>query len=164
MYDKYKDTEKRREYMKEWQRAHLEEHREANRRWRESHPDHDKSEEYKVKNRERARQFRETHPGMVKTPKQMEHWRGYQQGRIAERTAYVNEYKVAHGCQVCGYNANPVAMDFHHTGEKVKIVAVLKHGTMEKLMAEISKCEVLCANCHRILHHPVIDAPIPEVV
>jgi hypothetical protein len=52
---------------------------------------------------------------------------------------------------MCG-EANPVVLEFHHVrGRKHDAVASLVRGhewwTVE---AEIAKCEVLCANCHRI--------------
>ena len=44
-------------------------------------------------------------------------------------------------------------MDFDHVrGTKVTILAKLRSGraSLSKIEAEIAKCEVVCANCHRI--------------
>lgn len=68
------------------------------------------------------------------------------------RRRHINRYKVLKGCQHCGYNDNPVALDFHHSGDKVGGVAGMLTHTRKKLFTEIRKCTVLCANCHRVEH------------
>ena len=32
----------------------------------------------------------------------------------------VNDFKVKKGCVMCGYNENPIALDFHHFNKKMK--------------------------------------------
>jgi hypothetical protein len=59
-------------------------------------------------------------------------------------------YLIAHPCVDCG-EADPVVLDFDHVrGEKsenlVRLIAA--HGR-KKILDEIEKCEVRCANCHR---------------
>ena len=65
----------------------------------------------------------------------------------------VLDFLYAHPCQHCG-EANPVVLDFHHaTGEKkVGCISTLirKGFGKTKITAEMNKCSVLCANCHRI--------------
>lgn len=44
-------------------------------------------------------------------------------------------------------------MDFDHVRGKKKFdigKAVLLQVTMKELLAEIAKCEIVCANCHRV--------------
>ena len=55
-------------------------------------------------------------------------------------------------CTDCGVRYPYYVMDFDHVdGEKVMLVSQLvNRGSVSKLMAEIAKCEVVCANCHRI--------------
>lgn len=68
---------------------------------------------------------------------------------------WFNEYKSTLKCSKCGFS-HPAALDFHHTNplEKEGDVARLKTMTNKKrIMEEISKCIVLCANCHRIHHY-----------
>jgi hypothetical protein len=68
--------------------------------------------------------------------------------------AFVAEYKSAHPCVRCGED-DPACLDFHHTlGTKEAAVAhAASHGwSQTKTLAEIAKCIVLCANCHRKLH------------
>ena len=77
--------------------------------------------------------------------------REYNKNRAADRRAMVDDMKVAAGCADCGYNENPVALDFDHVrGEKIGAIGNLVRGRLDKLMAEIKKCEVVCSNCHRI--------------
>jgi hypothetical protein len=74
-----------------------------------------------------------------------------QRTRSAARRAYVDQIKVERGCADCGYNANPIALDFDHVrGDKVCDVSKAKLRSMALLVDEIAKCEVVCANCHRI--------------
>ena len=56
------------------------------------------------------------------------------------------------GCADCGYNAHPAALDFDHLPGTVKRFSIgqQKHRCKEELEAEIAKCELVCANCHRI--------------
>jgi hypothetical protein len=63
----------------------------------------------------------------------------------------INAIKVARGCSVCGYNEHPAALDFNHVrGEKLFNVSQDTKTAWSKVLEEIAKCDVLCANCHRI--------------
>ena len=67
--------------------------------------------------------------------------------------ARIDEIKLAFGCTDCGFNLHPAALDFDHLPgfEKSDTVATLVGaGKLELALAEIEKCEVVCANCHRI--------------
>lgn len=71
--------------------------------------------------------------------------------RKMEQTAQINALKVAAGCTDCGYNAHPAALEFDHIlGGKQANVSALIGYTWVRIQAEIAKCEVVCANCHRI--------------
>ena len=66
----------------------------------------------------------------------------------------VNEARSS-GCVVCGYNKCNEALDFHHVDSSTKdksISDLLCSGSIDALKEEISKCVVLCANCHREHH------------
>lgn len=68
-----------------------------------------------------------------------------------ERSDFLSAYKLERGCIDCGYRAHAEALDFDHvTGEKLVQVSWIKRASMKRLMAEIAKCEVVCANCHRV--------------
>lgn len=74
--------------------------------------------------------------------------------RITERAAFVDAYKLARGCADCGYHDHPAALDFDHLPGTVKTYAIAeirnRWTSPEKLATELAKCEVVCANCHRI--------------
>jgi hypothetical protein len=56
-------------------------------------------------------------------------------------------------CAICGGTFLPCAMDFHHRDRtsKTQTVAAYRY-ISKKFIAEIAKCDLLCANCHRIEH------------
>jgi hypothetical protein len=70
------------------------------------------------------------------------------------RRDYVDAIKLANGCTDCGLKIpHPEIYDFDHLPQFAKtanVAELLRKGTMDDLMAEIAKCEVVCANCHRI--------------
>lgn len=53
-------------------------------------------------------------------------------------------------CADCGIKYPPYVMTFHHRDPRTKInnVANMVSEGIERLLAEIAKCDVLCANCH----------------
>lgn len=63
---------------------------------------------------------------------------------------WVGELKMEKGCAHCGYAEHPAALHFHHRNpeEKCGSVTKLLTGAKQKLLDEIAKCDVLCANCH----------------
>ena len=65
------------------------------------------------------------------------------------------KYKKILKCEICGYNKCFEALDFHHKNEQEKefgIAQSLNKCGKEKILEEIKKCQVLCANCHREVH------------
>ena len=71
---------------------------------------------------------------------------------ITRNKDYVNEIKLRLGCKDCVYNKSPYALDFDHLSDKVgNISRMLQQSiSLKALDKEIAKCEVVCANCHRI--------------
>ena len=67
------------------------------------------------------------------------------------RQTLLAEIKLARGCVDCGYNTHPDALDFDHIDPAAKSFTI-SHASvsLERLMLEVAKCEVRCANCHRI--------------
>ena len=62
------------------------------------------------------------------------------------------EYFKEHHCVKCGEN-NPIVLDFDHRDEKEKkygISNMITSYNWVTILTEIQKCDVLCANCHRI--------------
>lgn len=56
-------------------------------------------------------------------------------------------------CQRCGYSGNPKVFDFHHRDPTQKDIAIAScNRSWETIRLELDKCDLLCANCHRIEH------------
>ncbi len=66
----------------------------------------------------------------------------------------VEKIKKNLSCSSCG-ESRYWLLDFHHTDPSKKEIRVsaMKSYKKEKILEEIDKCEVLCANCHRDLHY-----------
>lgn len=67
---------------------------------------------------------------------------------------FLKQYLSEHPCVDCGYS-DIRALDFDHVrGVKLSEVTTMAAGafSLEKIKNEIAKCEVRCANCHRIRH------------
>jgi hypothetical protein len=66
-----------------------------------------------------------------------------------ERTACLVEYFLEHPCRDSG-ETDPMVLEFDHLRDKsFNIGAALPHRNWASVLAEIEKCEVVCANCHR---------------
>lgn len=68
---------------------------------------------------------------------------------------YVNAIKAKRGCADCGATPDdPSELHFHHADPSTKVASVadLLPRTRTTLDAEIAKCVVLCADCHRARH------------
>lgn len=80
-----------------------------------------------------------------------------QRERALKRKLELIEYKGGK-CECCGYDKNYAALDFHHIHPEEKEFQVdsrhLANTNMDKLKEEADKCVLLCANCHREIHHP----------
>jgi len=64
---------------------------------------------------------------------------------------YVDQVK-SRPCADCGGHFPPFIMDFDHVrGEKAADISRLRgaRASRARLEAELAKCEVVCANCHR---------------
>ena len=70
------------------------------------------------------------------------------------------------GCVSCDED-DPACLDFHHTDtdrKEMTVSSMISYGySKERLLGEIGKCEILCANCHRKRHHTIPDRPRREV-
>jgi L-lysine 2,3-aminomutase len=72
--------------------------------------------------------------------------------QVKRNNAAVLAYLENHPCVDCG-EADPIVLEFDHGDGGGKVAAVcfgIQHGwSIAKLMTEIAKCDVRCANCHR---------------
>ena len=75
-------------------------------------------------------------------------------------------YKGGH-CQICGYDRCPEALEFHHTTDGGKDFGISQSGytrSWQRVKAELDKCVLLCANCHREVHAGILQLPREIVV
>lgn len=64
---------------------------------------------------------------------------------------YILNYFKTHHCVGCG-EADPLVLEFDHLDRENKLGdmgLMVAHSSIKTLETEISKCRVLCANCHR---------------
>lgn len=72
--------------------------------------------------------------------------------RVAvEIRLWLADYLLAHPCVDCG-ERDPIVLEFDHVRgfKKASIADMLTRGfSLQAIEAELAKCEVRCANCHR---------------
>ncbi|WXX09704.1 HNH endonuclease [Mycobacterium phage MS810] len=77
--------------------------------------------------------------------------RGSADAAKAACRSYVTEYLSQHPCVDCG-EGDPIVLEFDHVrGEKLgNLSEMINRGaSLKRIVAEIEKCDVRCANCHR---------------
>ena len=75
--------------------------------------------------------------------------------RYREGMKLIDSHKVKSGCERCGMKDIRV-LDFHHKngrGDNEVTVSRLAVSSVKRILEELEKCQVLCANCHRIAHY-----------
>ena len=87
------------------------------------------------------------------TNKELEH---YNKQEYKRKLA---EIKEASGCVDCGIG-NHIILDFDHLRDKKYNISRMIHDGFPwaAIKKEIAKCEVVCANCHRIRTHKRLTA------
>ena len=68
-----------------------------------------------------------------------------------DKKKFIQDYKMERGCEICGYNDIPQALELDHidrTKKKTKMAAMHHYG-WNTIFDELENCRVLCANCHR---------------
>lgn len=99
--------------------------------------------------------------------------RKYRQNHKHVERAYRKNYRQKHArinkeylikllggkCSRCGLEDSCLAVyDFHHRDPNEKEIGIARfiarHRSLDKIKKEISKCDLVCANCHRRIHHP----------
>ena len=103
---------------------------------------------YKDKNKQK--EYQQKHHQRTKKKKRK------QQNQLKDkRQHFVLEEMQRRGgkCAKCGFS-DIRALDWHHLdpNEKVNSISemIRDRVSMDKLQAELDKCELICANCHRI--------------
>jgi hypothetical protein len=100
--------------------------------------------EERIRHRQRVRKWQAANPEKV---------RASQAAYRAKARDLARSHKTA--CIRCG-ETHPACLDFHHRDPGVKEGTisrlVSKNVKLDRVQAEIEKCDVLCANCHRKFH------------
>ncbi len=63
---------------------------------------------------------------------------------------YIWDYLIKHSCVDCG-ESDPVVLEFDHISNKIINISEMARDkyALSKIIEEIAKCEIRCANCHR---------------
>lgn len=84
-------------------------------------------------------------------------WRINNQSRGIERKLLLIDL-LGGSCNKCGYNKNLAALAFHHKDPASKSYSLgldsIFNRSLDSLKEEVSKCELLCHNCHAEHHNP----------
>lgn len=94
------------------------------------------------RHREYQRQFRRRRPE-------------YARNWARERREWIRSLKKGRPCDGCGQTFAPAAMDWHHRDPATKAFGINGSAysrSKEAILAEVEKCDLLCANCHREHH------------
>jgi hypothetical protein len=65
----------------------------------------------------------------------------------------IYEYFGGKKCNRCGCVSEYPIFEVHHIDPKQKEMSTSGNTSFEAIKAELLKCELLCANCHKITHH-----------
>jgi hypothetical protein len=69
--------------------------------------------------------------------------------RVARNRQFIVDYLRAHPCVDCG-EADIVVLEFDHLRDKVASISqMIRNNELARIIEEIAKCDVVCANCHR---------------
>lgn len=102
---------------------------------------------WKARNPERVSEYTKANHAKNRRNGMVKVWRAES---YAKKSAAFRELK-NRPCMDCGGSFPPECMDFDHVrGEKVINVGLLVEDTTGKREIEIAKCDLVCANCHRI--------------
>lgn len=75
--------------------------------------------------------------------------------RWVQRQSMLATLKLEQGCMDCGYNERPEALQFDHVRGEKRFCIALGGASIgfERLLEEVEKCDVVCANCHSVRTH-----------
>ncbi len=70
------------------------------------------------------------------------------------RRIWLDSLKADKPCKRCQQIFPPIVMDWHHRDASQKVFGISRAihiSSEQKILDEISKCDLYCANCHRIV-------------
>ena len=74
-----------------------------------------------------------------------------------ELRQWLRQYKSKLSCRECG-ESHPACLQFHHRDRKGKSfdishsIGIWGYMTFKRMKEEVDKCDILCGNCHALLH------------
>ena len=90
----------------------------------------------------------------VRMSKDRRYMADYMRQRYERNSEWMRNYKVSVGCKDCGYAEHHAGLEFDHIiprlGDDSRTVARLMGKSINRIMEEIAKCDVVCRNCHGI--------------
>lgn len=147
----FKSTERQREWQKEYaKRPHVKARQSEYQKKKMQNP------EERAKQAERIRIWAQNNK--EKRREQSLRWRVNNRerylelirARYAEKAALIASLKTG-PCVDCGGRFHHAAMDFDHVnGDKKFCIASRKTASIDDILEEVVKCELVCSNCHRI--------------
>lgn len=92
--------------------------------------------------------------------KDIEKQREYQRRRTRRARQTISDLKSNVPCTDCRKTYPPYVMDWDHIGEKRFIIskAANSRKNREVIKEELSRCELVCSNCHRIRTQKRLEA------
>jgi hypothetical protein len=93
----------------------------------------------------------------------------YLKAAVTKRRQTIKAKAVAllgHRCVICGYDKHPGVLDFHHIDPSTKSFGISSGGLSRswvKIEAELKKCILVCANCHREIELGLVNLPISHL-
>jgi phage FluMu protein Com len=89
------------------------------------------------------------------TPCLRERQRGYYVNRRIDIKEWLFDYLSQNPCIDCG-ETDPIRLEFDHRGDKKFVIGkslIGKSKSLADVQAEVAKCDVRCANCHKVKTH-----------
>jgi predicted HNH restriction endonuclease len=69
-------------------------------------------------------------------------------------------------CQICGYDKHASVLDFHHIDPTTKLFGISSGGFSRSWLsieAEVKKCILVCANCHREIELGLVKPGVKDL-
>lgn len=106
-----------------------------------------------IKDREKRREYQREYMRKWYQENKAKHI-SYVRNRDKKVKNWLKEYKATLKCEKCEEN-HPACLEFHHINPQEKKFSIGRMDCLSwrLLRAEIAKCHVLCANCHRKEHY-----------
>ena len=116
-----------------------------------------------IKRKEKQRGFNERHYTANKQ-EYIDRARAHDAVNRRRNASFLFAYKTFMGCKNCGI-ADARVLDCHHLSDKqANIGTIWRTWSLRRLVDELAKCIILCANCHRIETCNIREADLRDSV